>query len=125
MTLGDRMAQDWIEEKIKEGQRENVKGYGPMWPSVWIKPDADPERGWWVTLAFDGEDEAQWLCKFPSWAKELAAVWREDIERIRQGGTEFYTCPECLGDWISQRCEVCHDQGCLDQEGLSIYPRAK
>lgn len=119
MTLADRMAQDWIEEKIKEGQREGLAGYGPMYPSVWITPDQDPARGWWVTLCFDGLDEGQALCKFESWAKELTTMWREDIAR----GNGQFTCPDCLGDFINGHCERCDNQGCLDQEGLSVYPK--
>lgn len=113
MKLLDKLVQDWVREQVKP---EPCQGYGPLYPSVWIKPDKDPARGWWVTLAFDAEDEGQALCKFESEAVKLAKLWREDIAR----GNGYFTCYECLEE--GGHCERCDSQGCFDQEGLSVYP---
>jgi hypothetical protein len=118
MTLGDRMAQGWIEEKVREGVQAITKGYGPLYPSVWIAPDKEPERGWWVTCAFDAEDQVQALVRLRREAEAFAAEWRKDI---KPGGLlerlGALTCPECLGydSWDDCRCK---GEECVPVEAL-------
>ena len=90
-------------------------GYGPAYPSVWIAPDKDPARGWWVTLVWDAADAGQVLIRTARGAGLLAAIWRNDIAR----GTGLYLCPDCMDD--GGFCERCHGEGNINRETLSLY----